>query len=435
MPLLDFTGLPALLAAQNIDPSDALALTISAHLPTFNSPQECWHHFGLPLSAGNRPAPNVDNLDRILKGIEEFLDLFWYDEFRDLTMIGKREINDNDVLKLLIVFQSLFHLSNTTKEVVRDAMQLACGRRTVHPVKIWLESLPKWDGKERLERLLILGLGAADTLYVRAVSKNFMVGMIARVYQPGCQLETMPVLESREQGIGKTTLLRILGADWYSNNTASMGEKDFLQALRGAWLVEIAELDNIRRTTLERVKATIARPIDEYFARYGRTLLRIPRQSVFCGTTNSNTWNNDDTGARRFWPIACDASKDTRAARMKAIAKNREQLFAEALHTYKMGASWYQVPEEQAIEEQEARHVEDPWTNDVTAFLHNLTRSVTLREVMQSLGLKTENMRSNDAYRVAHILGCLGWVKKRIRVHGELTWQYVKKSNTFNDVG
>ena len=51
-----------------------------------------------------------------------------------------------------------------------------------HLIKEFLESLPKWDGINRVEKLLIDYFAAADNSYTRAVIRKTMVAAVARIY-------------------------------------------------------------------------------------------------------------------------------------------------------------------------------------------------------------------------------------------------------------
>lgn len=61
--------------------------------------------------------------------------------------------------------------------------------RSYHPIKQWLDALPKWDGTERLDTLLYITLGAEDTPYIRAVTRKTFVAAIARVKHPGIRIK------------------------------------------------------------------------------------------------------------------------------------------------------------------------------------------------------------------------------------------------------
>ena len=88
----------------------------------------------------------------------------------------------------------------------------------------------------------------------------------------------------------------------------------------------------MRRADIERVKAFASRSADRYRPSYGRHVITAPRQCICIGTTNSERYLKDETGARRFWPVRCGRID------VAAAARDRDQLWAEALSLYRMAS-------------------------------------------------------------------------------------------------
>ena len=51
-----------------------------------------------------------------------------------------------------------------------------------------------WDGECRLDTLFIDYIGAENTEYIRAVTRKWMCGAVARVMDPGVKFDTAIVL-------------------------------------------------------------------------------------------------------------------------------------------------------------------------------------------------------------------------------------------------
>jgi putative DNA primase/helicase len=233
-----------------------------------------------------------------------------------------------------------------------------------------LEALPRWDGRRRLDRWLQESLGAADTEYVRAVGRAWLVSAMARAFQPGCKADHLLLLEGG-QGIGKSSALALVGGAGYKDLTFSAHDKDAMQDLRGAWVVEYSELSGLGKRDDEWLKGHIARAVDTYRASYGRESLDHPRACVLAGTTNPQGDGRylRDSENRRYWPVACEASATTLRARLGWLASNRDQVLAEALSAYRAGEVWYLDRDVGQAAQQEARREIDPLEDAIPAII------------------------------------------------------------------
>ena len=178
--------------------------------------------------------------------------------------------------------------------------------RSYHPIKEYLAGLPEWDGTPRVDTLLVDYLGAADTPYVRAVTRKELCAAVTRIYHPGTKFDTLLVLIG-EQGIGKSTLIARLAMDWFSDSltlTDISDGKAGAEKLQGVWIMEIGEMAGMRKAEQEKLKAFFGRQDDKYRAAFGRRVQSHPRQSVMFGTTNAESgFLRDITGNRRYWPV------------------------------------------------------------------------------------------------------------------------------------
>lgn len=192
-----------------------------------------------------------------------------------------------------------------TKARILSAITKVADDRTYHPVREYLQHLPPWDGVKRVDTLLVDYLDAADTSYVRAVTRKTLCAAVQRVRQPGCKFDTVLVM-CGPQGIGKSTLIHKLGRDWFSDslNLADTKDKTAAEKLQGQWIIEIGELAGIGVAGVKTLRSFISTQDDKYRASYGRRVSSHPRQCIMIGTTNSEDgYLNDTDGGRRFWPV------------------------------------------------------------------------------------------------------------------------------------
>ena len=264
---------------------------------------------------------------------------------------------------------------NVTPLVVSRSVIAVAREVTVHPVRDYLNALV-WDGTPRLEDWTCRYLGAPDTAFAKSVGALWMISAVARIFQPGVKADHMLILEG-PQGGRKSTALKILaGEDWFTDELPDLGSKDAAMHMQGVWIIEIAELDAIGRAEVSRIKAFLTRTTDRYRPPYGRYTVEVPRQCVFAGTVNPDTYLRDETGNRRFWPVRCGTID------IAALARDRDQLWAEAVARFRAGAIWWlDTPEllAEAAAEQDKRYQADAWDDLISHWLTHETRTVAER--------------------------------------------------------
>jgi predicted permease len=118
--------------------------------------------------------------------------------------------------------------------------------------------------------------------------------------------------------------LRAIGGPWFAEQHETVtNAKAFAENLQGKLLVEISEMDAFSRAEVTKVKQVITSPSDRFREPYGRHSKDHPRQCIFAGSTNKDDWNRDETGARRFWPVACLNDIDVAAIQASAQSIRR----------------------------------------------------------------------------------------------------------------
>lgn len=259
------------------------------------------------------------------------------------------------------------HYDITGKEKIADALTAILTRHSYHPIRDYLSGLT-WDGVPRLDRIIIDYMGAEDSELNRAMSRKHFVAAVARVFNPGCKYDYCLIMSGAE-GIGKSTLLRVMGGKWFNDSITTLEGKEGMEQLRRAWVVELGELSSIKRSDVEQVKAHLSKQVDIYRAAYARRVLEHPRQCVFCGTTNEALFLKGDTGNRRFWVIPVVAELRKYRDWSEAIRRDRDQLWAEAAHYYKQGEPLYLSEELEAQAKQRQQDFNDDNDDPIVAML------------------------------------------------------------------
>lgn len=222
-------------------------------------------------------------------------------------------------------------------DTVKNALTEVVHMNTFHPVKSYLED-QNWDGVPRLDKLFVDYLGAANTPYVKAVTRKMFVAAIKRIYEPGCKFDNMLVIVG-PQGAHKSSILAKMGRQWFSDSLKTFDSKEAGEHLQGAWIIEIGELAAMKKAEVDEIKQFLSKESDRYRVAYDRIVTDFPRKCVFFGTTNNNNFLQDATGNRRFWPIVADPDKRTKNHFEELTDVLVGQIWAEALSLYRCGES------------------------------------------------------------------------------------------------
>ena len=213
---------------------------------------------------------------------------------------GKRRMwSDTDSNGLYWYLERTYRISGRGN--IDAALDIHSSLHAFNEVQDFINGLV-WDGVPRLDTLLTVYLGAADTPYTRAVCRKIFVAAISRAMNPGCKFDNMLVL-CGPQGIGKSTFISKMARGWFTDDIKTFEGKETSELIQGVWLVEIAELDAFRRTEVSRIKQFLSLSADRYRAAYAHYAKEFPRCCVFFGTGNDSNFLQDLTGNRRFWPV------------------------------------------------------------------------------------------------------------------------------------
>jgi Virulence-associated protein E len=304
------------------------------------------------------------------------------------------------------------------------------------PIAEYLSEIA-WDGTARIDDFLISRCHAVTkndrgediNEHLRRISRMWFIALVARALTPGCQMDTVLVLDGK-QGIKKSSLLRALGGAWFADTELNLEDKDTKLLVSTAWIIELAELTSILRG---RFKGFVTAVTDKFRPPYGRVIESFPRRAVLVGSTNDDKFLDDPTGLRRFWPVhLADVDID-----VEAVKRDRDQLFAEAVTAFRAGERWWLNRDEAAVAEVQAqeRRKELKYRDQIWAWwsslptkvgtVHSLCRSSTLftDTVAKALNLSADRVDAAVRRDIGFAMADLGFERNR-ETDGARRWFY-----------
>jgi predicted P-loop ATPase len=327
---------------------------------------------------------NADNVAIALRQLPALIGCVAYDEFSlrlmlqaplpgDSKFTAPRPWADVDAIRLQTFLQRHAGMNRISLTNCHNGAALVGYERSYHPVRDSLKSL-RWDGTKRLDTWAHVYLGAENTEYTRTAPRMWLISMVARVFEPGCQCDYMLVLEGKQRRLKSSVFRTLAGDAWFSDESLNLRHdlRAANQHLPGNWIIEIAELQSFKGAALETVKTFITQREAKYLRRYARAESFEKRQCVLGATTNEHVYLYDPTGNARFWPLKVLVTGPIDIRRLKA---DRDQLLAEAVVRYRDDEHWWPDPELEDrlfVPEQDARYDADSWTQFVLPYLDGL---------------------------------------------------------------
>ena len=366
-------------------------------------------------------------------------------EFRDTTKEDAKweAVSDGSTADLRErVFGRFWFKARTSPEAARlrftrenwtDFLNALGYHREVDPFLVWLSDLPAWDQIPRIEFILSDLFGAPDDDLTRWASRGPLVGAVQRARFPGSKIDESPILVSTEQGLGKSTLASSLVPpeykdDWFGDALdMSSSKKEQAECLAGCVIIEISELDGLRRAEIGAVKAFLSRTNDGgHRGAYAIAKEKKPRRCVIIGTSNDEQClANDPSGNRRLVPIILRHGAHVEAAADKA----RQMWWAEAM-VLQEGGDDGRLPR-RLIPQQRARaelhRSRDEHLEDLVMSLpgHPMTIAQIHHQIDDKVKVPVSDQRLGAALRVQ------GWTKRKVRDGMKTRWDWLPPADTF----
>lgn len=360
-----------------------------------------------------------------------------YDEFRDEIMHAARpgewqQFADHHYVELRITLER-HGFKPIGRELMRDVVGLVAQRNPFDSARLWLTGLP-WDGGSRVDSFLSTRFGAEDSPYVRAVSRYMWTALAGRVLQPGVKADMVPILMG-VQGAAKSTGIAAMapGMEYFTEINFSTKDDDQARLMRGKLIGEIGELRGLHTRDLESINAFVTRTHENWIPKFREFSTQYPRRLVFVGTTNQDEFLADQTGHRRWLPVA------VQRVDVKGIQTDRNQLWAEARMRFELFGVEFQVAEKLAPTVHRDHTIGEIWSGPIARWLDEpdaLTGEIPrTREFLQVIDVAREALRIEDKQlgkreemRIAASLRECNFLRVKRRINDVPKWVWVPKT-------
>jgi predicted P-loop ATPase len=384
----------------------------------------------LLVTSNGTPRPLLANAITAFREAPAWFGVLAYDEFSRETVIkaappwdirlapwSERVWSSHDDLLATEWLQREDIAVNT--QTTAQAVEAVARDRSYHPVIDYLSDL-QHDGRARANTWLCMCLGAEQNSYNETVGRAMLIAAVARIFNPGCKVDTVPIFEGA-QGARKSTAVKALFDPWFSDELADLGSKDAAMQTRGVWGIEVSELDAMSRMEVSRIKAFITRTTDRFRPPYGSRIIESPRSCVFWGTTNADGYLKDETGGRRFWPVKIGKIN------VDLLRDMRDQLWAEAVVLYNAGAPWWITKAEtlrDAERHQRDRYIGDPWDDIISSYAAPYFEVEITDILTNALHLDKAKWSQTEQNRVARCLRAQAYSRVQVRSGDKRIWRY-----------
>ena len=252
------------------------------------------------------------------------------------TFFKKGELPSNFDSVVKVYFESVLGVAFSNQAML-DGMETFFSERSYNPVMEYMErAAENWDGRKRIDRMLQVYLGAEDIDLVSKIAEMWLVGAVAKVYEPYAKFDYVLDLVGG-QGVGKTSLLQKLGGDWYTDAVTDFANKDNYDIMLKALIVNDDEMVASNRMSFSETKAFISKTSLRFRKPYMKRTEEFAKNFVLARTTNQKEYLKDKTGERRFLSVMADTSRQKKHP-MEIESETVEQIWGEAVTIYKAGA-------------------------------------------------------------------------------------------------
>ena len=251
------------------------------------------------------------------------------------TTLKKGELPSNFESVVKVYFENVIGAAFTSQAML-DGMETFLSERSYNPVKEYMENArDKWDKKQRINQMLQVYLGAEDKELISKIATMWLVGAVAKVYEPYVKFDYVLDLVGG-QGVGKTSFLQKIGGQWYTDAVTDFANKDNYDIMLKHLIVNDDEMVASDRMSFAETKSFISKTSLRFRKPYMRRTQEFAKNFVLARTSNHIEYLKDKTGERRFLPVLANNNQQKKHP-MNMTPETVEQIWGEAVTIYEKG--------------------------------------------------------------------------------------------------
>ncbi|KRL68111.1 Helicase [Companilactobacillus versmoldensis DSM 14857 = KCTC 3814] len=308
-------------------------------------------------SKGDVKAKSIKNVGLILEHDKTLRVLFAFNDFTheigvvkdvpELSVDKGQMLDDYDPAILRYIednYGIFFNRSLLQMAIVNDAR-----KRRYNPAVDYFDFVyTEWDGKERVADLLPDFLGVEKSDITTLITKIFFTGAVSKAYEPETKFDFVLDLVGG-QGAGKTTFLKKMAREWYTDQFTDFKDKDNFSVMLRSLIANDDEMTATNNSSFESLKKFVSAQELEFRPPYGHESIRYDKNFVLARTTNEMTYLKDRTGERRFLPVKANASRQKKTPFDDLNDDLINQLWGEFVSYYQHGFTFGLTKTQEAI--------------------------------------------------------------------------------------
>ena len=229
-----------------------------------------------------------------------------------------------------------------------DIIDSLAEEQSYHPFEEYVQAT-EWDGQDRIAAL---AASVSIQKQFHDVWPLYLRRWLIQCVQAACgwrnpsQMGSVLVLAGPQSAQKTHWFGSLVPPEFFSEGVhlhlGSHGHKDSVMSATSNLVCELGELEvTFQRSVQGALKAFLTNKHDEYRPPYGRRVLRLPRTTSFCASVNRHDFLMDETGDRRYWPVAVTYCNPDHGIDLA-------QLWAQVYDLWRGGEIWWLADAEAA---------------------------------------------------------------------------------------